>query len=221
MTAPRPSPQPDAPARAPEGGGAPEGADLAEALKRRHTSPYSAREKVGRMLWAIVQGTVFRWSFPTWYAWRRFLLRGFAARVHPTVRVRRTVRIECPWNLTLDADAALGDHAIAYCLGPITIGARVSVSQYAHLCAGTHDYRKRTMPLLRPPIVVGADAWIAADAFVGPGVTVGEGAILGACGVALKDLEPWTIYTGNPARAVKARPPLGAIPGANPGIDAP
>ncbi|MFM9997139.1 MAG: putative colanic acid biosynthesis acetyltransferase [Phycisphaerales bacterium] len=202
----------------PRGGGGRHAAYLAAEVSddptRRHISPYSAREKVARMLWAMVQGTAFAWSYPTWYGWRNFLLRRFGAGLHATVHIRRTARIECPWNLSMGANSSLGDFAIAYCLGPITIGGRASVSQYAHLCAGTHDYTKANMPLIRPPIVIGADAWIAADAFVGPGVTVGEGAILGARAVALKDLEPWTIYSGNPARAVKERPRPGASSGA-------
>ena len=61
------------------------------------------------------------------------------------------------------------------------------------------------MPLLRPPVTVHDDAWIAAGAFVGPGVSVGEGAILGARSVAMKDLQAWTVYIGNPAVAVKDR----------------
>jgi putative colanic acid biosynthesis acetyltransferase WcaF len=68
------------------------------------------------------------------------------------------------------------------------------------------------MPLLRPPIVVEDYAWVAADAFVGPGVTVHEGAILGARGVALRDLEAWHIYSGNPAHKVKARQRPAATP---------
>jgi putative colanic acid biosynthesis acetyltransferase WcaF len=87
----------------------------------------------------------------------------------------------------------------------VTIGARVTVSQGAHLCAGSHDSRRATMPLLRPPIDIEDDAWIAADAFVGPKVRVKEGAILGARAVALEDLEPWSIYLGNPAARVRAR----------------
>ncbi len=183
-------------------------APVSERFEDRHISPYSTREKVGRMLWAMVQATLFRCSFHTWYGWRRFLLRRFGARLHDTAAVRRTVRVECPWNLAMGRNSSLGDFVIAYCLGPVTIGDRVSVSQYSHLCAGSHDYTKPNMPLLRPPITIGDDVWIAADAFVGPGVEVGAGAVLGARAVAMKRLKPWTVYLGNPAQPVRPRTPF-------------
>jgi putative colanic acid biosynthesis acetyltransferase WcaF len=49
---------------------------------------------------------------------------------------------------------------------------------------------------------------VAAEAFVGPGVTLGDGAVLGARGVAFADLEPWTVYIGNPMREVRKRRPI-------------
>jgi len=171
----------------------------------RHQSPYGAREKFARLLWAVVQATLFRGSFHTMNGWRAFLLRRFGARVGSPVMIRRTVRIECPWNLSIGSNVAIGDRAILYALGPITLGDRVTISQHAHLCAGTHDFDDPDMPLIRPPITIERDAWIAADAFVGPGVTVHEGAILGARGCAFCDLEAWTIFGGNPAKAIKKR----------------
>jgi putative colanic acid biosynthesis acetyltransferase WcaF len=174
----------------------------------RHRSAYSGAEKARRMVWAVVQGTLFRLSFHTWNRWRIALLNAFGARVDRSCIVRRSVRVECPWNLTMGANSCLGDRVVAYCLGPVTLGRRVSVSQHAHLCAGSHDYTKPDLPLTRPPITIEDDAWIAADAFVGPGVTVHAGAILGARGVATRDLDSWTIYAGNPAAAVKPRPRL-------------
>jgi putative colanic acid biosynthesis acetyltransferase WcaF len=133
------------------------------------------------------------------------LLRLFGARLAAHVKVRRTVRIEVPWNLEIGEHSAIGDFAILYSLGTITIGRYVTVSQYAHLCAGTHETRTRAMTLLRPPIRLGDDVWIATDAFVGPGVTIGDRTILGARASAFSDLPGDVIAVGNPAKAIKQR----------------
>lgn len=175
-------------------------------------SPWTLKEKIGRALWMIVRGVVFKHTWHNWYEIRNGLLRLFGAKIGRSVKIRPSARIEVPWNLAMGDYSSIGDFGIVYNLGPITVGRRVTISQYAHLCAGTHDYTRADMPLIRPRITIEDDAWIAAQAFVGPEVTVGRGAILGACGVAMKSLEPMTIYAGNPAKAVKPRPPLG-IPG--------
>ncbi len=60
-------------------------------------------------------------------------------------------------------------------------------------------------PLLRPPVTVGADCWVAADAFVGPGVTVGDRAVVGARAAVFKDVPAGTVVGGNPARVLKPR----------------
>ena len=171
----------------------------------RTVSAWTTRQKVARLAWAAVQMTAFRLSFHDWYGLRAGLLRAFGATVGRGVRVRRTVRVEIPWHLTLADDVIVGDGVILYALGRITIGPRTMVSQYAHLCAGSHDYRLPQYPLLRPPITVGADCWIAADAFVGPGVTVGDRAVVGARSAVFKDVPPATVVGGNPARVLKPR----------------
>jgi putative colanic acid biosynthesis acetyltransferase WcaF len=52
---------------------------------------------------------------------------------------------------------------------------------------------------------IGAYAWVCARAMVGPGVQIGEGAVLGLGSVATRDLEPWTVYGGNPAQPLRTR----------------
>ena len=54
-------------------------------------------------------------------------------------------------------------------------------------------------------IVIGDDAWIAAGAFIGPGVTIGAGAVVGARAVVMKDVPPWTVVAGNPAKFISKR----------------
>ena len=182
--------------------GSPTESDVA---RLRERSPWTPREKVGRMLWMIVRACLFRPSFHNWYGWRRFLLRAFGARIAPGVRVRPSVRIEVPWNLEMGEHSSIGDYAIVYSLGHIRIGRHASISQYAHLCAGTHDYTDPAMPLLAPPITIGDYAWVAADAFVGPGVTVGDRAVVAARATVVADVPPGQVVAGNPARVVKER----------------
>lgn len=170
----------------------------------RAARKWSAREQAGRAFWALAT-PLFRWSPRIFWGWRRMLLRLFGAKIGAGAHIYPTARIAIPWNLNIGEQAAVGDHAILYALGPIRIGARATVSQYAHLCAGTHDWRDPAMPLVKTPLVIGDDAWICAEAFVGPGVSVGEGAILGARGVTMKDIPAGAVFGGNPAREVGAR----------------
>ena len=196
------------PLRGPAGSEAPRpahtGAPHTDVATNRAARKWTRREQAARVLWALAT-PLFRLSPRPLWGWRRALLRAFGATVGPGVHVYPTARITMPWNLTLGANAAVGDRAILYALGPIRLGARATVSQYAHLCAGSHDWRAPAMPLTKPPIAIGADAWICADAFVGPGVTLGAGTILGARAVAMKDTPPGAILAGNPARQIGTR----------------
>lgn len=172
--------------------------------RNRATVRYSGEEMIRRMAWGI-GGILFRYSFRTLFGWRRFLLRAFGARIGKQVNIYRTACIEQPWNLEIGDWSAIGEDARIYSLGKVMIGRRVTISQHAHLCAGTHDYTDPSLPLIRAPITIGDDAWICADAFVGPGIAVGPGAVVGARAVAVKDVPPWKVVAGNPARVVKDR----------------
>lgn len=133
------------------------------------------------------------------------MLRMFGATIGRHVHIDPSARIALPWMLSIGDHASVGEQAWLYSLGRIDLGPRSTVSHLAHLCAGTHDHRDPGLPLRRDPITVGADAWICAQAFVGPGVRVGEGAVVGAACVVVRDVPPWTIMAGNPARPIGSR----------------
>jgi putative colanic acid biosynthesis acetyltransferase WcaF len=178
---------------------------MTEAGGNRHVSPWSARAKMGRVLWGIVAALFFRPSPQPCYRWRNWLLRRFGAKIHLTAHIRSSVQIEIPWHLTVGVNSSVGDHAVLYCLAPVTLGDRVTVSQFAHLCAGTHDHTRRSMPLVPLPITLEDDVWIAADVFVGPGVRVGAGTVVGARSAVFSDLPAWKVCVGTPARAIRDR----------------
>ena len=170
----------------------------------RSARKYTRREMAMRVLWLPGQYLI-RWSPRPMFGWRRAVLRLFGATIGPHAHIHNSTRVTMPWNLTIGAWAAVGEDVLLYNLGRITIGERATISHRAHVCAGTHDYRRPDLPLLKPPVTIEAQAWVCADAFVGPGVTVGEGAIVGAAAVATRDVPDWTIVAGNPAAEVKRR----------------
>lgn len=170
----------------------------------RKARKYSAGELLLRVLWGIGQWGI-RLSPRPCFGWRSFVLRCFGAKLGVHVHTYASTKIYFPWNLTVGDWSAIGEDAFIYNLGPVMIGSKVTISHRAQLCAGTHDYTRADLPLLKPPIIVKDQAWICADAFVGPGVTIGEGAIIGARAVAMKDVPAWTIVAGNPAKLIKRR----------------
>lgn len=169
------------------------------------SSPWTLREKIMRAIWMVFGRSIFWMSFHNWYRFRNQLLRLFGAKVGKGVTIRPTVSIEVPWNLEIEDGATVGDYAILYSLGRIHLGKRSIISQYSHLCAGTHDYTDHSFPLIRSPITVHDDVWIGADVFVGPDVIIGELAVVGARSSVYKSLEPKKVYVGNPARPIKER----------------
>ncbi|MEK6749679.1 MAG: hypothetical protein AABY83_10795 [Pseudomonadota bacterium] len=100
---------------------------------------------------------------------------------------------------------AIADDAIIYNPGKITLGSHTTVSTQAYLCGATHDYNDAAFPMYWAPIHVGAYAWICARATVQWGTVVGTGAVLALGAIATKDLDPWSVYAGIPARKIKQR----------------
>lgn len=175
-----------------------------DTARNRKQAKYTAGELVRRAAWGLAK-PLFRFSPRTFFGWRNMLLRLLGARIGEQVHIYGTAQVYFPWNLEIGDWSAIGEHAIIYNLGMVRIGRHVTVSQRAHVCAGTHDYTDAALPLLKPPIVIEDQAWICADAFVGPGVTVGEGAVAGARAVIMRNVEPWAVMAGNPARKIKQR----------------
>lgn len=174
-------------------------------IKNRGDANFSMRHKILRAGFAVAWLIFAAWTPPGMNAWRLMLLRAFGAKIDRNSYVRGGARIWYPPNLTMEPFAVLADGVMCYNMAPITIGENSIVSQRVFLCAGTHDFTRASNPLVTRPIVIGPNVWIAAEAFIGPGVTVPRGCVIGARAVVMGQLEPWTVYAGNPARAIKVR----------------
>lgn len=169
-------------------------------------TPYPRLEVLRRWLWLAVQSTVFRWSPRPWHGFRAGLLRIFGAAIAGPVVIFPTARVAMPWKLSLAPRSMVGPHVNLYNLALIRLEYGANLSQFCHLCAGTHDFLRWDMPLVARPIVIGRNVWLGTDVFVGPGVTIGELCVVGARSVVVQDLPPRKICVGSPCRPIKDRP---------------
>ena len=165
-------------------------------------SPWTAGERLRRVLWEICWRCLCEWTPKPANPWRLFWLRAFGARIDGTPFVHQRARIEIPWHLTLHDRACVGDRANAYSLGEIEIGQGATVAQEVYLSGGTHDFTSPALPLMVGKITIGANAFIGARAFVMPGITIGARSVVGACSVVTKDIPADVIAAGNPCRVI-------------------
>jgi acetyltransferase-like isoleucine patch superfamily enzyme len=87
----------------------------------------------------------------------------------------------------------------------IILGNNVIVGPYVTFWGAGHDYHSLTLPDIAKTITVGNNVWIGGGAVILPGVTIGEGAVIGASSVVTKDVEPYTVVAGNPAKTINKR----------------
>ena len=164
------------------------------------------KHQVIRFMWGII------WPLGTWFllrstgmVWKRFLLCMFGAKIHPTAMIYTSAKIYYPANLVMEENSCLASDVDCYNVDQITICANTTVSQGAYLCTASHDITDSLNSLITAPIVIEDQSWIGAKAFIGMGVRIGQGAVVGATASVYKNVEPWTVVGGNPAKFLKRR----------------
>lgn len=89
--------------------------------------------------------------------------------------------------------------------GTITIGNNVALGPHVKVFAGGHDYNTLNLTDTAGPVVIDDFVWIGGNTTILPGVYIGEGAVIGAGSVVTRDIPPYSIAVGNPARVIKRR----------------
>jgi putative colanic acid biosynthesis acetyltransferase WcaF len=174
-------------------------------LERSKKINYPAWDYVVRLLWRIVWTTVWKLLWSKIYWLRPLVLKMFGAYIPLKCQFFGSTRIERPYDLKIGEYTSIGRRVELYNLGHLEIGSHTVLSQDVYVCGGTHDYTKPDMPLVKKDIKIGSGVWICAGAFIMPGVTIGDGAVVAANSVVTKDVEPWTVVGGNPAKFIKKR----------------
>lgn len=175
------------------------------------TSQRPLGEKIAQRIWAFVRVFVFGvspWFARRWrIAWVKLfaMIRAGSRGVSWNCSISRSSRIDYPWNVSVGSFSSIGDNVWVYALDKIAIGANCCIGEGVRLLTGSHDVDSPCFDLVVEPITIGDNAWIATGAIVLPGITIGEGAVVAAGSVVAKDVEPWTVVGGNPAKVIKKR----------------
>lgn len=112
-------------------------------------------------------------------------------------------------QLEVGDNSGLGINCLV--IGPVKIGSDVMIGPDVVVLTRNHRFDRTDIPMrcqedVEPqPVVVGDDVWIGARAILLPGIRIGDGAIVGAGAVVTKDVPPYAVVAGNPARIVRSR----------------
>jgi len=148
---------------------------------------------------------------------RKFVLRLLGANIELSAVLYGGFEIRSPRKLKIGANSCIGHKATLDARGGLTIGERVNLSSEVMIWTAQHNYRSPTFETDFKPVEIGNYAWIGPRCIILPGVTIGEGAVVGAGAVVTKDVEPYTVVGGVPAKKISDRPEnLNYNPAANP-----
>lgn len=174
-------------------------------LSQFHGGNYQAGPRLKVLIWFFVNYYVFNSSFPWPYKFKKKLLHLFGARVGKGLVIKPKVRIKNPWRLSIGDNCWIGESVWIDNLENIDIGNNVAISQGAMLLTGNHDYTVSNFAYRLEKIKIEDGVWIGAQSVVCPGVICKSHSILTVNSVASKNLEAYSIYSGNPARFIRNR----------------
>lgn len=133
----------------------------------------------------------------------RLTLRNFAI-VGERVVLRPHVFVYDANKIQIGSFVDIGENVCLRGGGQITIGDNVLIAAGTVITSVGHPIEPpRWGRSVAEPIVIGNEVWIGANAVILPGVTIGEGAIIAAGAVVTKDVLPYTVVAGVPARAIR------------------
>lgn len=141
---------------------------------------------------------------PFW-SWRRAYLRAVGMKVGQGSFVMKRNYIINANLITIGRHSHVNTQCILDGRGGLTLGNSVSVSHRVNLMTGSHDAHSANFQGIFKPIVIDDYAWIGVGATVLQGVTIGRGAVVCAGAVVTRDVEPYAIVAGVPARRIGER----------------
>ncbi len=171
-------------------------------------SPYLLFEKICRGGWERYM--LFQVSrIPSLHV-RRFIYKALGVQVGKNVVFHVGTEIRYPTNLFVGEGSIIGDNAILDARCGLSIGKHVNISSNVSIYTLQHDHRDPSFECNlsneQMHVEIGNRVWLGCNVIVLPGVKIGEGAVCCAGCVVTKDVEPYAVVAGIPAKKVNERP---------------
>ncbi len=141
---------------------------------------------------------------PCW-SLRRFWMKRLKMRIGKNSFIMKKVYIMTPQQLTIGEYSHINRGCLLDARGSITIGDNVSISHHVSIMSGSHDYNSKSFRGRFLPIKIEDYAWIGNNATILQHVTIGKGAVVCAGAVVTKDVEPFSVVAGIPAKKIRER----------------
>ena len=139
------------------------------------------------------------------HAFRLAVYRMAGIRIGRQASFHWRARFYRPWKLKIGNNSIIGNDAMLDARNGITIGNNVSLSMGVWIWTMEHDPQDPYYGAKGGPVVIEDYAWISCRVVILPGVTIGKGAVVAAGAVVTKDVPPYSIVGGVPAKVIGQR----------------
>lgn len=180
------------------------------------------KKAIKKPFWAIRMGGIKLYSILTFPVYKVLLKRyGFGSFIHPFSSIGNHNLLSIGRNVTINHNVTIwGDNVFigdftqinpGVCIyGNVQIGAYVMIGPNCMIAGANHSYETLDIPMRfqggnSKGILIEEDVWIGANCVILDGITIGKGSVIGAGSIVTKNIPPYSIVIGNPAKIIKSR----------------
>lgn len=136
---------------------------------------------------------------------RNWGMRRLGMKGSKNIKLFQGFSVRSPQKLVIEDGVSIGPKVLLDARCGITIHKNVVIAYDAIIWSLNHDYNDVHFCGKGAPVEIGAYAWICSRSIILPGITIGEGAVVASGAIVTKDVEPWTVVGGIPAKPIGKR----------------